>query len=94
MLHDRIIRCGFRLLTKKEKAWFFLLCGQQAKTNELIFLVIYSVRSGRNSFALGLSSICNRIIRCGFFIPLRFLTTLLRKSSTLSLDPEDISQER
>ncbi|WP_075205625.1 hypothetical protein, partial [Klebsiella aerogenes] len=28
------------LLTKKEKAWFFLLCGYQSKINELIFLVI------------------------------------------------------
>jgi len=50
-------RAGLRLLTKKEKAWFFLLCGQQAKINELIFLVIYSVRSWGNSFALGLSSV-------------------------------------
>jgi len=45
------------LLTKKEKAWFFLLCDKQAKINELIFLVIYSVRSLRNLFALGLSSV-------------------------------------
>jgi hypothetical protein len=27
------------LLTKKVKAWFFLLCGEQPKINELIFLV-------------------------------------------------------
>ncbi|WP_330984462.1 MULTISPECIES: hypothetical protein [Enterobacterales] len=33
---------GFRLLTKKEKAWFFLLCGEQPKINKLIFLVYYS----------------------------------------------------
>ncbi|EGT4252806.1 hypothetical protein D8W73_01735 [Citrobacter amalonaticus] len=28
-----------RLLTKKEKTWFFLLCGYQPKINQLIFLV-------------------------------------------------------
>jgi len=28
-----------RLLTKKEKAWFFFLCGYQPKINGLIFLV-------------------------------------------------------
>jgi hypothetical protein len=27
------------LLTKKEKAWFFLLCDYQPKINKLIFLV-------------------------------------------------------
>jgi len=27
------------LLTKKKKAWFFLLCDYQMKINELIFLV-------------------------------------------------------
>jgi len=27
------------LLTKKEKAWFFLLCDYQPKIKELIFLV-------------------------------------------------------
>ncbi|NIY47831.1 hypothetical protein E2L00_09885 [Cedecea colo] len=30
---------AFRLLTKKEKAWFFLLCGYQPKINPLIFLI-------------------------------------------------------
>ncbi|NTX80038.1 hypothetical protein FCL49_15735 [Serratia proteamaculans] len=30
----------FRLLTKQEKTWFFLLCGDQPKINKLIFLVI------------------------------------------------------
>ena len=30
---------AFRLLTKKEKAWFFLLCYYQPKINKLIFLV-------------------------------------------------------
>ncbi|RNT27598.1 hypothetical protein B9037_016835 [Klebsiella aerogenes] len=34
-----------RLLTKKEKAWFFLLCGYQPKTNKLIFLVICLLQS-------------------------------------------------
>jgi|GEM_PF-3793707 len=29
----------FRLLSKKEKAWFFLLCDDRPKINELIFLV-------------------------------------------------------
>jgi len=32
-----------RLLTKKEKTWFFLLCGKQLKINELIFLIFYWV---------------------------------------------------
>ncbi|NIY49593.1 hypothetical protein E2L00_19295 [Cedecea colo] len=36
-----------RLLTKKEKAWFSLLCGQQPKINELIFLVHYLMTSSR-----------------------------------------------
>jgi len=31
------------LLKKKEKAWFFLLCGYQPKINPLIFLIFYSV---------------------------------------------------
>jgi len=48
---------AFRLLTKKEKAWFFLLCGHQPKINKLIFLVIYLVRSVRLSNVLGLSSV-------------------------------------
>jgi len=30
----------FRLLTKKEKTWFFLLCSKQPKINELIFLIV------------------------------------------------------
>ncbi|RPH27286.1 hypothetical protein EHN07_10860 [Buttiauxella warmboldiae] len=30
-----------RLLTKKEKTWFFLLCGDRPKINKLIFLVFY-----------------------------------------------------
>jgi hypothetical protein len=28
------------LLTKEEKAWNFLLCGEQSKINELIFLIV------------------------------------------------------
>jgi len=47
----------FTVLTKKEKAWFFLLCGYQPKINELIFLVFYLVRSVRLSNVLGLSSV-------------------------------------
>jgi len=37
------LSCPFRLLTKKEKTWFFLLCGYQPKINELIFLVFNKV---------------------------------------------------
>jgi len=33
------------LQTKKEKAWFFLLYGEQPKINELIFLIFYLVVS-------------------------------------------------
>ncbi|NIF48339.1 hypothetical protein F3J28_11215 [Enterobacter sp. Ap-1006] len=29
-----------KLLTKREKAWFFPLCGEQPKINELIFLFL------------------------------------------------------
>jgi len=36
---------GVRLLTKKEKTWFFLLCGYQPKINKLIFLVFNKVIS-------------------------------------------------
>jgi uncharacterized membrane protein len=32
---------GLRLLTKQEKAWFFLLCGDQPKINKLIFLILF-----------------------------------------------------
>jgi len=32
--------CRYGLLTKKEKAWFFLLCDYQPKINGLIFLVL------------------------------------------------------
>jgi len=35
------------LLTKKEKAWFFLLCGEQPKINELIFQFIFLVTDCR-----------------------------------------------
>jgi hypothetical protein len=33
------------LLAKKEKAWFFLLCGYQPKINKLIFLVTFLAQS-------------------------------------------------
>jgi hypothetical protein len=36
---------GLRLLTKKEKTWFFLLCGDQSKINKLIFQVFNGVIS-------------------------------------------------
>jgi hypothetical protein len=29
------------LLTKKKKAWFFLLCGERPKINKLIFLLVF-----------------------------------------------------
>jgi len=32
------------LLTKREKAWFFPLCGYQLKINELIFLFFLTSR--------------------------------------------------
>ncbi|TFZ52204.1 hypothetical protein E5C26_08590 [Serratia proteamaculans] len=38
----------FMLLTKQEKAWFFLLCGDQPKINKLIFLVFYLSNSIRS----------------------------------------------
>ncbi|EGT4254093.1 hypothetical protein D8W73_08435 [Citrobacter amalonaticus] len=34
-----------KLQTKKEKAWFFLLCGYKTKINKLIFLVFNEVLS-------------------------------------------------
>jgi hypothetical protein len=34
-----------RLLTEKEKAWFFLLCNYQPKINKLIFLIFNEVIS-------------------------------------------------
>ena len=36
---------GLRLLTKKDKTWFFLLCDYQPKINQLIFLVFNEVIS-------------------------------------------------
>ncbi|NIY46762.1 hypothetical protein E2L00_04300 [Cedecea colo] len=41
-LHDKNkpASAGFRLLIKKEKAWFFLLCGSLPKINLLILLLI------------------------------------------------------
>ncbi|MGQ8776718.1 hypothetical protein ACUTQ5_20465 [Serratia sp. NA_112.1] len=45
-----------RLLTKQEKAWFFLLCGEQPKIIKLIFLIfIY-----RPLLALGRNEICHQ----------------------------------
>jgi hypothetical protein len=34
-----------RLMTKKEKTGFFLLCSKQAKINALIFLIFYCTSS-------------------------------------------------
>jgi hypothetical protein len=46
----------FWLLTKQEKAWFFLLCGDQPKINKLIFLIfIY-----RPLPALGRNEVCHQ----------------------------------
>ncbi|MGQ8817409.1 hypothetical protein ACUTSU_10925, partial [Serratia sp. NA_13] len=56
----------FRLLTKQEKAWFFLLCGEQPKINKLIFLIfIY-----RPLLALGRYEVCHQSEprSAGFFI--------------------------
>ncbi len=36
-------QAGLSLQTKQDKTWFFLLCGQLPKINELIFLVFYLV---------------------------------------------------
>ncbi|HCJ99215.1 MAG TPA: hypothetical protein DHV72_04200 [Serratia grimesii] len=48
--------CRVRLLTKQEKAWFFLLCGDQPKINKLIFLIfIY-----RHLLALGRNEVCHQ----------------------------------
>ncbi|WP_281074153.1 hypothetical protein [Klebsiella quasivariicola] len=35
----------FPFSAKKEKAWFFLLCGYQPKINKLIFLVTFLAQS-------------------------------------------------
>ncbi|NTX78125.1 hypothetical protein FCL49_05920 [Serratia proteamaculans] len=44
------------MLTKQEKAWFFLLCGDQPKINKLIFLIfIY-----RPLLALGRNEVCHQ----------------------------------
>ncbi|NIF32949.1 hypothetical protein F3J29_12500 [Enterobacter sp. Cy-643] len=44
-----------RLLTKREKAWFFPLCGYLPKINELIFQFIFMATHCRILSALGLS---------------------------------------
>jgi hypothetical protein len=38
-------------MTKREKTWFFPLCGYQPKINSLIFLVYFSGDSGRTRSA-------------------------------------------
>ncbi len=52
-----LLSSAFRLLTKKEKAWFFLLCGEQPKINELIFLIFCSATHDKTVFVRGLSSV-------------------------------------
>ncbi|MBY5257075.1 hypothetical protein FP364_19615 [Citrobacter amalonaticus] len=47
----------FRPLIKKEKTWFFLLCGYQPKINELIFLVYNQALSTCPVTERGLSSL-------------------------------------
>jgi hypothetical protein len=42
---------------KEGKTWFFPLCGEQPKINELIFLVYFCGDYGRTSSAWGLSSV-------------------------------------
>ncbi|WP_330984062.1 MULTISPECIES: hypothetical protein [Enterobacterales] len=50
------------MLTKKEKAWFFLLCGEQPKINELIFLVFCSVANDKTALVRGLSSVSKGLL--------------------------------
>ncbi|MGQ8815836.1 hypothetical protein [Serratia sp. NA_13] len=47
---------ALRLLTKQEKAWFFLLCGEQPKINKLIFLIFVY----RPLLALGRNEVCHQ----------------------------------
>jgi ABC-type proline/glycine betaine transport system permease subunit len=44
-------------LTKKEKAGFFLLRGNQAKINALIFLIFYCISSILSATGWGLSEV-------------------------------------
>ncbi|NIF48527.1 hypothetical protein F3J28_12220 [Enterobacter sp. Ap-1006] len=46
-----------RLLTKREKAWFFPLCGEQPKINELIFQFIFMATHCRILSPLDLSEV-------------------------------------
>ncbi|MBK4716010.1 hypothetical protein JJB97_11885 [Enterobacterales bacterium BIT-L3] len=46
-----------RLLTKKEKTGFFLLCGKQAKINVLIFRIFSCVSSILSATGWGLSAV-------------------------------------
>ncbi|NTX77286.1 hypothetical protein FCL49_10210 [Serratia proteamaculans] len=56
------------LLTKQEKAWFFLLCGDQPKINKLIFQIfIYRPR-----LALGRNEVCHQS-EAQIFAPLVYL---------------------
>ncbi|WP_330983076.1 MULTISPECIES: hypothetical protein [Enterobacterales] len=52
-----LIAGAFSVLTKKEKAWFFLLCGEQPKINELIFLIVCFATHDKTVFVRGLSSV-------------------------------------
>ncbi|QCT21022.1 hypothetical protein FEM41_15905 [Jejubacter calystegiae] len=44
-------------MTKREKTWFFPLCGNRLKINGLIFRVYFPGDSGPNIFGPGLSSV-------------------------------------
>jgi hypothetical protein len=56
------------LLTKQEKAWFFLLCGDRTKINKLIFLIfIY-----QPLFALGRNEVCPQFEGAARLRPLFF----------------------
>jgi hypothetical protein len=53
---------GLRLLTKKEKTAFFLLCSKQAKINTLIFLIFYCISSILTATGWGLSAVSGPVM--------------------------------
>ncbi|NIF30585.1 hypothetical protein F3J29_00310 [Enterobacter sp. Cy-643] len=63
------------MLTKREKAWFFPLCGYQPKINELIFRFVFLTTHCRILSASGLSSVSGS--RLGAFK--LFSLTVMRK---------------
>ncbi|NIF60334.1 hypothetical protein F3J27_11365 [Enterobacter sp. Ap-916] len=54
------------MLTKREKSWFFPLCGYQPKINEFIFL-FFNKPSGISSITIGLSAVLGRGAYHAFF---------------------------